>query len=68
MARVMDVDQLLSLRDAAIELGVTSAWLYKLIKNGEIKVDEVAGYKVITRTEVNRYLEKVGRSQTPVTA
>lgn len=68
MARMMDVDRLYSLRDAAYEMDITSAWLYRLIKGGEIKVEEVAGYKVITREEIDRYLERNGKEKTPAAA
>jgi hypothetical protein len=68
MARMMDVDRLYSLRDAAYEMDITSAWLYRLIKTNEITVEEVAGYKVITREEIDRYLARKQESQTPVAA
>jgi hypothetical protein len=64
MGYIIDTDQLVSLRDAAAELDITTQWLYKLIKRGDIKTIEVAGYKMVTREELARYQE----SQTPVAA
>lgn len=64
MARLIDADEVLNLRDAAHYMKITSAWLYQLIDKGRVAVIEVAGYKMIERNEADRWLREESKQAT----
>lgn len=45
-----------SIREAAIELGVSRTYVYYLRDTGQIKVEQIGAQYVITQDEINRYL------------
>jgi len=48
----------ISFTQAANEIGITNKRLYKLADGGRIKWEHVAGLKVITREDLDKFIER----------
>lgn len=62
---MVDIEELMTVRRAALALGFTPTWLGTLINRGKIKAVEIDGVRFVARSEVERYKQE---SQTPVAA
>lgn len=65
MGTLINIDELLTVRSAAEELGFTTSWVNQLIQKGRIQTVLIDGVKFIARSEVERFKQK---SQTLVAA
>ena len=65
MGTLVDIGELMTVRNAADVLGFTVSWVTKLIGRGRIQPTVIDGVTFISRSEVERYKRE---TQTPVAA